>query len=59
MTFRPGRIKEEIRIDLPRPRSSESIAAAEFGRYVGQIWNLLRDEATRGMRESERRLATR
>jgi NitT/TauT family transport system ATP-binding protein len=59
MTFRPGRIKEEIRIELPRPRSSDSIAAAEFGRYVGQIWNLLRDEATRGMRESERRLAAR
>ncbi|MPZ55696.1 MAG: ATP-binding cassette domain-containing protein [Rhizobiales bacterium] len=57
MTFRPGRIKQEIRIDLPRPRSSELIAAAEFGRYVGEIWNLLRDEATRGMRESERRLA--
>jgi hypothetical protein len=33
------------------------IAAAEFGRYVGEIWNLLRDEASRGMRESERRLA--
>jgi NitT/TauT family transport system ATP-binding protein len=59
MTFRPGRIKEEIKIDLPRPRSSDAIAAAEFGRYVGQIWNLLRDEATRGMRESERRLAAR
>jgi NitT/TauT family transport system ATP-binding protein len=59
MTFRPGRIKEEIKIDLPRPRSSEAIAAADFGRYVGQIWNLLRDEATRGMRESERRLAMR
>jgi NitT/TauT family transport system ATP-binding protein len=57
MTFRPGRIKREIVIDLPRPRSSEMIAAAEFGRYVGEIWNLLRDEASRGMRESERRLA--
>ncbi len=59
MTFRPGRIKREIQIDLPRPRSSDLIATAEFGRYVGEIWNLLRDEASRGMKESERRLAMR
>jgi len=57
MSFRPGRIKEEIVIDLPRPRSSEQIASAEFGHYVGRIWNLLRDEASRGMREAEQRLA--
>jgi NitT/TauT family transport system ATP-binding protein len=59
MTFRPGRIKREIKIDLPRPRPADLIATAEFGRYVGEIWNLLRDEASRGMRESERRLAMR
>jgi NitT/TauT family transport system ATP-binding protein len=55
MTYRPGRIKRMIDIDLPRPRSSEIIASAEFGRYVGLLWQDLREEATRGMAESEHR----
>jgi NitT/TauT family transport system ATP-binding protein len=53
MTFRPGKIKEIIDIDLPRPRSSEIISTDQFGRYVGAIWQLLREEATLGMVESE------
>lgn len=53
MTYRPGRIKRFIEIDLPRPRSSEIIASAEFGRYVGLLWQDLREEATRGMADSE------
>jgi NitT/TauT family transport system ATP-binding protein len=56
MTYRPGRIKRVIDIDLPRPRSSEVITTPEFGRYVGSIWNDLREEATRGMIDAERRL---
>ena len=55
MTYRPGRIKRFIEIDLPRPRSSEIIASAEFGRYVGLLWQDLREEATRGMADSERK----
>ena len=57
MSFRPGRIKEMIEIDLPRPRSSEVISTAEFGTYVGDIWKLLREEASRGMVDAEERLA--
>lgn len=57
MSFRPGRIKKTIKIDLPRPRSSEVISTTEFGRYVGELWTLLREEATRGMAEAEERLA--
>lgn len=53
MSFRPGRIKEIIPIDLPRPRSSEIISNDAFGRYVGAIWQLLREEASKGMIESE------
>jgi NitT/TauT family transport system ATP-binding protein len=56
MTYRPGRIKRVIEIDLPRPRSSDVITTPEFGRYVGMIWNDLREEATRGMIDAERRL---
>ena len=57
MSFRPGRIKETIEIDLPRPRSSEVISTPEFGTYVGKLWTLLREEASRGMQEAEAAIA--
>jgi NitT/TauT family transport system ATP-binding protein len=53
MTFRPGRVKRVVEIDLPRPRTSEIVGSERFGRYVAHIWNDLREEATRGMAESE------
>jgi NitT/TauT family transport system ATP-binding protein len=53
MTFRPGRIKRVVDIDLPRPRTSEIVASAEFGRLVGLLWTDLREEASRGLLESE------
>jgi NitT/TauT family transport system ATP-binding protein len=53
MSYRPGRIKRIVDIDLPRPRTSEIVTSDAFGRYVGQIWNDLREEATRGMLDSE------
>lgn len=59
MSYRPGRIKRTIDIELPRPRSSEVITTAEFGHYVGDIWNELREEASRGMAEAEEQLAAR
>ena len=57
MSFRPGVIKEEISIKLPRPRTSEVISTPEFGKYVGKLWTLLREEASRGMAESEAEIA--
>ncbi len=57
MSFRPGRIKDQITVDLPRPRSSEVISTPEFGHYVGHLWSLLREEASRGMIEAEAALA--
>jgi NitT/TauT family transport system ATP-binding protein len=53
MTFRPGRVKRIVEIDLPRPRTSEIVSSTAFGRYVAEIWSDLREEATRGMLESE------
>jgi NitT/TauT family transport system ATP-binding protein len=53
MTFRPGRVKRIVEIDLPRPRTSEIVTSTAFGRYVAEIWGDLREEATRGMQESE------
>jgi NitT/TauT family transport system ATP-binding protein len=53
MTYRPGRVKRMVDIRLPRPRTSEIVSSEAFGRYVAQIWNDLREEATRGLAEQE------
>lgn len=53
MTYRPGRLKRFVNIDLPRPRSSEDVGDPRFGKLVADIWGDLREEATRGLRESE------
>ena len=57
MSYRPGTIKDIIEIDLPRPRSSEVISTPEFGTYVGKLWTLLREEASRGMVDEEAAIA--
>jgi NitT/TauT family transport system ATP-binding protein len=53
MTYRPGRVRRIVEIDLPRPRTSEVVSSPEFGRLVAAIWNDLREEASRGMRDAE------
>jgi NitT/TauT family transport system ATP-binding protein len=54
MTYRPGKVKRIVEIKLPRPRTSEIVGSEAFGRYVAQIWNDLREEANRGMRDEEK-----
>jgi NitT/TauT family transport system ATP-binding protein len=53
MTYRPGRLKRVVAVDLPRPRTSEIVSSEAFGRHVAQIWNDLREEASRGLRDYE------
>jgi NitT/TauT family transport system ATP-binding protein len=53
MTYRPGRIKRIVDIDLPRPRTSEVVGSERFGQLVGIIWNDLREEASRGMSDRD------
>src|SRR5213082_2477905 len=53
MTYRPGKVKRIVDIDLPRPRTSEIVSSTAFGHYVTEIWNDLREEASRGMRDEE------
>jgi NitT/TauT family transport system ATP-binding protein len=53
MTYRPGKVKRIVDIKLPRPRSSEIVSSEAFGRYVAQIWNDLREEASRGLSDEE------
>jgi NitT/TauT family transport system ATP-binding protein len=56
MTYRPGRVKRIVEIDLPRPRSSDVVSSEAFGRCVAQIWSDLREEASRGMQDEESRV---
>ena len=53
MTFRPGKVKRIVDIRLPRPRTGDVVGSDAFGRHVAEIWNDLREEASRGMAESE------
>ena len=50
-TARPGRIKADIPIDLPRPREIEIKKTAEYGEYRNHIWDLLREEVLRAREE--------
>jgi NitT/TauT family transport system ATP-binding protein len=59
MTYRPGKVKRIVDIDLPRPRTSEIVGSDAFGHYVAQIWTDLREEASRGLSEDESRRVTR
>jgi NitT/TauT family transport system ATP-binding protein len=38
---RPGRIQEDITIDLPRPREPSVKRTPQFSEYVGHIWSLI------------------
>ena len=53
MTYRPGRVKRIVDVVLPRPRTSDVVTSDVFGRTVAAIWGDLREEATRGLAESE------
>ncbi len=47
-TFRPGRIKQEFRIDLPRPRQIEDLAVAQM---AGEILEELRSEINKSLEQ--------
>jgi len=51
MTARPGRIKEVIAIDLPRPRSLEIVNSKEFGAVFDHVFHLIREEVTKSMEQ--------
>ena len=52
MTARPGRIKEVIPIDLPRPRSFDLVNTKEFGALFEHAFHLIREEVTKAMRDA-------
>ena len=45
LSARPGRIREEVRIDLPRPRSLEVKKSMQCHEYRNRIWDLIRSES--------------
>ncbi len=47
---RPGRIKEVVTVDLPRPRA-QLRDSPEMARLMSHVWSLIRDEAAQAITE--------
>jgi len=47
LSARPGRVKEEVKIDLPRPRGLEAKKSIQCHEYRNYIWDLIRSESQR------------
>ncbi len=47
MTARPGRIREEIPVPLPRPRTLDALTSETFVRLKRHVMTLIREEALR------------
>jgi NitT/TauT family transport system ATP-binding protein len=47
LSARPGRIKEEVKIDLPRPRTLEIKKSMRCHEYRNYVWDLIRSESRR------------
>jgi len=56
MTYRPGKLKRVVDIDLPHPRDPAVVSSHAFGEYVATIWSDLREEASRGIADDESRV---
>ncbi|MEO8753077.1 MAG: ABC transporter ATP-binding protein [Casimicrobiaceae bacterium] len=56
MTYRPGRLKRIVDVNLPHPRDPEIVSSEEFGHCVAAIWHDLREEASRGIADDESRV---
>ena len=54
MTARPGRIKDVLQVDLPRPRTQEMVSTPEFGRLYDRALHLIREEVLSAMRQQDR-----
>ncbi|HXG49929.1 MAG TPA: ABC transporter ATP-binding protein [candidate division Zixibacteria bacterium] len=52
MSAAPGVVKCVFPIDVPRPRTIKSMSDPDFARCVEKIWDLLRYEVERSMREN-------
>lgn len=58
MTARPGRIKEVIPVNLPRPRSLDIVNSPEFGALFDQTFHLIREEVMTAMAQQAEAIAS-
>jgi NitT/TauT family transport system ATP-binding protein len=49
----PAVVKSVITVDVPRPRTIRSMSSPDFARCVEKIWDLLRYEVDKTMRQQE------
>jgi NitT/TauT family transport system ATP-binding protein len=55
ISFRPGRIKEVVDVNLPRPRFDYDVKSLpEYGELRDHIWRLVKDEALQSARGEKR-----
>ena len=54
MSAAPGVVKSIVPIDLPRPRGFKTMQDPDFIKCLERIWDLLRSEVDRAMRENHR-----
>jgi NitT/TauT family transport system ATP-binding protein len=52
MTNRPGRMKKEVKVELPRPRSYDLLGSPEFGGLYGEVLESIREESI-ALRDSD------
>lgn len=52
MSSRPGRVKLDLPIDLPRPRSAKTATGTDFARMKAGLWDALRDEVEKSLEHS-------
>lgn len=57
MTTRPGRIKQTIFVDLPRPRSTKVLSAPEFLRLKEEAIEAVHEEAVKAFSAGEKEFA--
>ena len=57
-TVRPGRLKQELKIELPRPRELSIKRTAEFVRYTDTIWRAIEEEVRESIGREAADIAT-
>ncbi|MEE9134468.1 MAG: ABC transporter ATP-binding protein [Nitrososphaerales archaeon] len=58
MTTRPGRLKDSIKIDLPRPRTPDMMAGERFLELKTKVFDMVHEEALKAFERGEREMAT-
>jgi NitT/TauT family transport system ATP-binding protein len=58
LTVRPGRLKQEVRIDLPRPRELSIKRTPQFVYFTDLIWRAIEQEVRDSINQEARTLAS-